>query len=118
NLPPGLDLCRFAYELQLAGKAAGVGVAAEVVERERAQRPKDVRVITIVGSDKPGVMHAITRTIADAKVNIERMHHVAQGEFMAFEIWVDVRDADFETLRHELREAAERIGVNPGIQPH
>src|SRR5439155_5889150 len=118
NLPPGLDLYRFAYELQLAGKAAGVDVAAEVVERERAQRPKDIRVITIVGSDKPGVMHAIARTIADAKVNIERMHHVAQGDFMAFEIWVDVRDADFDRLRHDIREAAEAIGVNAVIQPH
>jgi phosphoserine phosphatase len=63
-------------------------------------------------------MQAITRTIADARANIERMHHVAQGDFMAFEIWIDVRDADFEALRHALREAAERAGVSAVVQPH
>jgi phosphoserine phosphatase len=118
NLPPGLDLYRFAYELSLAGRAAGVDVTAEVVERDRIERAKDVRVVTIVGSDKPGVMNAITRAIADARANIERMHHVAQGDLMAFEIWVDVRGADFESLRHKIREAAEGIGVSAVIQPH
>ena len=118
DLPPGLDLFRMAYELQLRGRSLGLDVQAEVVERERLQRPKDVRVVTIVGTDKPGVMAAITRTITDHKANIERMQHVAQGDFMAFEIWIDVRDADFERLRHALRATCERIGVDAVVQPH
>lgn len=118
DLPPGLDIYRFAYELTLRGRDAGADVKAEVVERSRIQQPKDIRVITIVGSDKPGVMAAITRTIADAHGNIERMQHVAQGDFMAFEIWIDVRDTDFEALRHELRETCERVGVDAVVQPH
>jgi phosphoserine phosphatase len=118
DLPPGLDLYRFAYELSLRGRDFGVDVKAEVVEREHAMRSKDVRVVTIVGSDKPGVMTAITRTVADAKANIERMHHVAQGDLMAFEIWIDVRGADFEQLRHAIRRTCERVGVDAVIQPH
>ena len=118
DLPPGLDLYRFAYELSLKGRDLGIEVKAEVVEREAVQQAKDVRVVTIVGQDKPGVMHAITRTVADAKANIERMQHVAVGEFMAFEIWIDVRGADFETLRHALRRTCERVGVDAVVQPH
>lgn len=118
DLPPGLDIYRFAYELSLRGRDAGIDVKAEVIERSRAQQPKDVRVITIVGSDKPGVMAAITRTIAEAKVNIERMQHVAQGDFMAFEIWIDVREAEFDSLRHALRRTCERVGVDAVVQPH
>lgn len=118
DLPPGLDLYRFAYELSLKGRDLGIDVKAEVVERDQAQPSKDVRVVTIVGSDKPGIMNAITRTIADAKANIERMQHVAQGDFMAFEIWIDVRGADFDTLRHALRRTCERVGVDAVIQPH
>jgi phosphoserine phosphatase len=118
DLPPGLDAFRFAYELSLRGREFGVDVTAEVVEKERLQRSKDVRVITIVGSDKPGVMAAITRTIASAHANIERMQHVAQGDFMAFEIWVDAGESDFEQLRHSLRATCERVGVNAVIQPH
>ncbi|MEA3198793.1 MAG: phosphoserine phosphatase [Thermoplasmata archaeon] len=118
DLPPGLDMYRFAYELGLRGRAFGLDVNAEVVERDVAMRSKDVRVVTIVGSDKPGVMAAITRTIADAKANIERMHHVAQGDLMAFEIWIDVRGADFEQMRHAIRRTCERVGVDAVIQPH
>jgi phosphoserine phosphatase len=118
DLPPGLDLYRFAYELSLKGRDVGVEVKAEVVERDLAQPAKDVRVVTIVGSDKPGVMHAITRTIAEAKANIERMQHVAQGDFMAFELWIDVRGADFDQLRHALRRTCERVGVDAVVQPH
>ena len=118
DLPPGLDAYRFAYELSMLGKQVGIEVNAEVVKREAVAAPKDVRVVTIVGSDKPGVMRAITRTIADAKANIERMQHVAQGDFMCFELWIDVRSADFEKLRDDLRATCERVGVNAVVQPH
>lgn len=118
DLPPGLDIYRFAYELTLRGRDAGVEVRADVAPRDLATKAKDVRVVTIVGSDKPGVMRAFTKTIADQKANIERMHHVAQGQFMAFEIWIDVSEADFEALREALRKTGERIGVDAVIQPH
>lgn len=118
DLPPGLDAYRFAYELSLAGRQAGIDVTAEVVERSHLERAKEMRVVTIVGSDKPGVMAAITRTIAKAGANIERMQHVAQGDFMAFEIWIDVRGTDFEKLRHDLRARCEQVGVNAVVQPH
>lgn len=118
DLPPGLDAYRFAYELSLKGRESGVDVTAEVIDRERIEKTKDLRVITIVGSDKPGVMGAIARTIANAGANIERMQHVAQGDFMAFEIWVDASQTDFEKLRHDLRAKCESVGVNAVIQPH
>jgi len=118
NLPPGLDVYRFAYELTLRGKEFRIDLSAEVVEREHVQRQKDMRVVTIVGSDKPGVMTAIARTIAEAGANIERMQHVAQGDFMAFEIWLDASKTDFERLRNDIRKTCERVGVNAVIQPH
>lgn len=117
ELPPGLDLYRFAYELTMRGRSAGVEVQAEVVAKAALERPKDVRVVTIVGSDKPGVMHAITRAIADAKANIERMQHVARGDFMAFEIWIDVGGVDFDRLKLDLRATCERVGVDAVVQP-
>jgi phosphoserine phosphatase len=118
DLPPGLDLYRMAYELQMRGRRAGVEVQAEVVEKEALARAKDVRVVTIVGSDRPGVMHAMTQTIAAAGANIERMQHVARGDFMAFEIWIDCTGADFARLRDDLRLAAEKVGVDAVVQPH
>jgi len=118
DLPPGLDMYRMAYELSMTGRRYGVEIQAEVVEKSTLEKPKDVRVVTIVGSDKPGVMHAITSTIAEAGANIERMQHVARGDFMAFEIWIDVDKSDFEKLRHDLRATCERVGVDAVVQPH
>ncbi|HET6406129.1 MAG TPA: phosphoserine phosphatase SerB [Candidatus Thermoplasmatota archaeon] len=118
DLPPGLDLYRMAYELSMRGRRSGIEVQAEVVEKAALSAPKEVRVVTIVGSDKPGVMHAITRAIQEAGANIERMQHVARGDFMAFEIWIDVSKSDFEKLRHDLRRTCESVGVDAVVQPH
>ncbi|HVL48753.1 MAG TPA: phosphoserine phosphatase SerB [Candidatus Thermoplasmatota archaeon] len=119
NLPPGLDAYRFAYELSMRGRDLGLDVRAEVERPESAASrvDKDLRVITIVGSDKPGVMHAIASTLAQAGANIERLHHVARGDFMAFDILADVRGVDFERLRHDLRATCERVGVDAVVQP-
>ncbi len=119
ELPVGLDIYRFAYELTLRGQETGLDVRAEVLDKTqvKTKSEKDLRVVTIVGSDRRGVMHAITSAIARHKVNIERMHHVAQGDFMAFEILVDVAGADFEILRASLRKTCEQVGVDAVIQP-
>lgn len=118
DLPVGLDVWRFAYELSLLGREVGLDLKAEVVERAsvRTRQEKDLRVVTVVGSDTRGVMHAITDAIARAGGNVERMHHVAQGDFMAFEIVVDVHGVDTQALRAEVRKACERVGVDAVIQ--
>ena len=119
ELPVSLDVYRFAYELTLKAKDLGLDARAEVAPDPHALLPreKDLRVITIIGSDRRGVMHAITRTIADRGANVERMHHVARGDVMAFEILIDVTGVDFEALRQELRVTCERVGVDAIIQP-
>lgn len=119
DLPVGLDIWRFAYELSLVGRDLGLDLKAEVVERAgvRTRAEKDLKVITIVGSDTRGVMHAITAAIAETGANVERMHHVARGDFMAFDMLVDVEGVDFEALRRSVRAACERVGVDAVIQP-
>ncbi len=119
DLPVGLDVYRFAYELTLRGKDLGLDVKAEIVDGAQAHghKDKELAVITIIGSDKRGVMAAFTGEIARHNCNIERMHHVARGDFMAFEIVVDVHGVDSERLRHDLRAVCERVGVDAIVQP-
>ena len=118
DLPVGLDIWRFAYELSLLGRDLGIDLKAEVVERSgvRTRAEKDLRIITVVGSDRRGVMHAITDAIARVGANVERMHHVARGDFMAFDILVDVKDIDIDALRSAVRRACESVGVDAVIQ--
>jgi phosphoserine phosphatase len=112
------DVYEFVYDLERRVEDFDVNVRAEVVDPEDlpSKSEKDLRVITILGSDKMGLMRAVTGAIADEGATVERMNHVAQGEFMAFEITVDVGPADFEALRDRVREAADEIGVDAVIQ--
>jgi phosphoserine phosphatase len=101
----------------------GVDATADVSEVEADPPARDLRVMTIIGADKLGVMHAITRTIADHEVPILQTHQVASGEFMAFELVVDVGGngsppADLDALREDVRSTCEAIGVDVVVQPH
>jgi phosphoserine phosphatase len=109
-----LAALRAALDPVLAG--VGVHVRLEVVDG-RAAEDRELHAITILGADKPGVMHAITRCIAGRGGNIERMRHVAKGDFMAFEITVALPRKDLPRLRRELRAVCERVGVDAVIQP-
>lgn len=104
----------------------GLGVEAntEVSESQPDPPVRDLRVMTIIGADKVGVMHAITRTIADHEVPIIQTHQVASGEFMAFEIVVDVGGSnghgpvDMDALQEDVRSTCEAVGVDVVVQPH
>lgn len=101
----------------------GVDASTEVLESQADPPVRDLQVLTIFGADKVGVMHAITRTIADHEVPIIQTHQVASGEFMAFEIVVDVgpdngASVDMEGLQEDVRSTCEAIGVDVVVQPH
>ncbi len=109
----------------LTTRLKGLGVEASVaVEASEPDPPaRDLQVMTIIGADKIGVMHAIVRTIQDHRVPIIQTHQVASGEFMAFEIIVDVggsngEPVDIDALREDVRSTCEAIGVDVVVQPH
>ncbi len=116
-------LTRMGDVLKTRLKGLGVDATVNVSTAEADPPARDLRVITIIGADKVGVMHAITRTIADHEVPILQTHQVASGEFMAFELVVDVggnggEPADIQTLREDVRSTCEAIGVDVVVQPH
>ncbi|MEW6377612.1 MAG: phosphoserine phosphatase SerB [Thermodesulfobacteriota bacterium] len=79
-----------------------------------AKRPY---VLTILGQDRPGVVAAFSSTLAQHHCNIERIKMIARGEFLAMEIWVDLREANFSLLRVALSEVARKIGMDIVAQP-
>ncbi|MCA1813076.1 MAG: phosphoserine phosphatase SerB [Halobacteriales archaeon] len=109
-----LPKLRAEADRALAGIGLNVRLAA-VDSSEAADR--DLHAIVILGADKPGVMHAITACIAEHGGNIERMRHVAKGDFMAFEITMSLPDRTMPKLRRALRQACEALGVDAVVQP-
>jgi len=73
-------------------------------------------VLTIVGSDRPGVVAAFSSTLAKHHCNIERIKMIARGEFLGMEMWIDLRGANFSLLRKELSDVSRKVGMDVVVQ--
>ncbi|HLF23997.1 MAG TPA: phosphoserine phosphatase SerB, partial [Burkholderiales bacterium] len=114
-----LPLFEIRDRLIAALREVDLEITIEVVDEKtvEARKARKLAIVTIMGQDKLGVMHAITKTIAAHGINIERMRHVASGDFMAFEIVIDATGANLSDLRRDLRATCEGIGVDAVVQP-
>ncbi len=74
-------------------------------------------VLTILGGDRSGVVAAFSSVLAKHDCNIERIKMIARGEFLAMEMWVDLREAHFPLLRLDLNETAKRVEMDIIAQP-
>ena len=74
-------------------------------------------VLTLLGPDRPGVVAAFSTILAQHRCNIERIKMIARGEFFAMEMWIDLRDAGFYSLRTDLMAVARRMGMDVVAQP-
>jgi len=92
----------------------------DLVEGARALKSveKDLQVFTIIGRDKVGILKAITNTLANFRVNIERMHHLARGELVALEMMVDASELrDLSVLKEVIQRTCDEVGFDTIIQP-
>jgi phosphoserine phosphatase len=83
----------------------------------RLAETKKSYVLTLLGTDRTGVVAAFSQTLAKHHCNIERIKMIARGEFFAMEMWVDLREANFSLLRQDLTAVAKRIGMDIIVQP-
>ncbi|MFQ6115937.1 MAG: phosphoserine phosphatase SerB [bacterium] len=79
---------------------------------------KNLQVFTIIGRDKVGILKAITNALANFRVNIERMHHLARGELVALEMLVDASELrDLSILKDVIQRTCDEVGFDTIIQP-
>ena len=83
----------------------------------RLAETKKPYVLTIVGSDRPGAVAAVSSTLAEHHCNIERIKMIARGEFLGMEMWIDLRNANLSLLRDDFSEVARRTGMDIIVQP-
>lgn len=103
---------------RLEGIQADVHV--EIVNPDEAQRvvDKKLQVFTIIGRDKVGILKAITNTLANFRVSIERMNHLASGELVVLELWVDASELrDLSILKQVIQKTCDEVGFDTIIQP-
>ncbi len=83
----------------------------------RLAETKQPYVLTILGTDRPGVVASLSSLFARHHCNIERIKMIARGELLAMEMSVDLRNAHFPGLRKEISETAKKIGMDIVAQP-
>jgi len=83
----------------------------------RLAETKNPYVLTILGADRAGVVASFSSALATHHCNIERIKMIARGEFLAMEIWIDLREANFLLLCRDLSKVARKIGMDIIAQP-
>ncbi len=75
-------------------------------------------IVTIIGSDRVGIIAGIANVIADAGVNILDISQSVIREFFTMIMMVELSDASvsFDELRKRLVEKGEQLGVRVEIQ--
>ncbi len=106
--------------LRKNAKQLPLDVNVDLVEQTVALRDveKNLQVFTIIGRDKIGILKAISNALANFRVNIERMHHLAHGELVALEMLVDASELrDLTILKQVIQNTCDEVGFDTIIQP-
>ena len=75
-------------------------------------------IITVLGSDRPGIVASVTGELADREANIlDISQTILQGIF-TMTMLIDLGQADdgFSTIQAELTELADKLGVQVTVQ--
>ena len=114
------QLSQLRNDLRRLAKRRGMNITITPLHEFKGLRLAETKkpyVLTILGSDRPGVVAAFSSVLAKHHCNIERIKMIARGEFLGMEMWVDLRDADFSLLSSRLTEVARKVGMDIIIQP-
>lgn len=117
---PVFDMRQLRRDLEGIGRDLDLNIAVMPLGEFKGLRlaeEKTPYVLTILGSDRPGVVAAISRVLAEGSANIEKIKMIARGEFLAMEMLVDIQGGNFAPLRERLLEVANEIGIDIIAQP-
>ena len=121
SAPDGFD--RAAVEAALAGARDELELEALTVSEVHSAeaRPEADHVITVYGSDHPGIVHAVSAELASAAVNITdlqtRVAGSAEAPIYVMMLEVDLADTDPSKLRERLENVAASAAVEVEIHP-
>lgn len=80
--------------------------------------PNDRAIISVLGSDRSGIVAAVAGILAGHNVNIlDISQTILQGIFtMTMLVDMSASDADYQTVQSELNDLAEELGVQITLQ--
>lgn len=125
--PPGVDAADLQAAAGPAAEELGLGLWVRSVDEPAGEAmPGDSWVVSVHGADRPGIVHRVTRVLADAGVNVAdlstHMFDASEGGAApagyVMVLDVVVPDAcDVDRLRADLAAAAADLGVDAAMRP-
>ncbi|RLI85717.1 MAG: phosphoserine phosphatase [Archaeoglobales archaeon] len=104
-------------ELKLKLFEVGRSLNVEV-HVSKFERLKNLHVITVLGRDRVGIVRDISRILLDHGVDIKRTSLIARDKLISIEFLVDIKDADCNQLKRDLKREAEAVSLDVVIQPY
>jgi glycine cleavage system transcriptional repressor len=123
--PDGVDVDRLRNDLERARGRLGLDAlsVSEVTEVEAAAEPLPSHILSVYGADHPGIVHAVSSTLAEQQVNITdlttRLVGGQESEplyAMMIEIALP-QGTSVDSVEESLREVGQRQGVELTIRP-
>lgn len=118
-LRPRFQPGQLRISLNRLAKSQGMSIAMTPLHEFKGLRLAETKrpyVLTLLGPDRAGVVAAFSSTLAKHHCNIERIKMIARGEFLAMEMWADLREANFSLLRQDLTAVAKKVGMDIIVQ--
>ncbi len=113
----GLNVEELKRDLENAEKKMNVKVDIRLLPEVKTEN-KNLYVLTVIGEDRVGIVHAITSILYQLGINIERTTLIARDRLITIEFLIDLKRGNEDVLRKRLKEEVENEGLDVVIQPY
>ncbi|MDD1741810.1 MAG: phosphoserine phosphatase SerB [Methanotrichaceae archaeon] len=101
-------------------KASGLGIEYNLLPLKQYQgrrRPrKNLYVVTILATDRVGIIYDVAKLAAEMSINIERASVTARGDLISIEFLMDFADCEVNACINSLKKGCESLGLDVIIQ--
>ncbi len=121
DAPADVDGARLLERLTAAAEPLGVHVTVSDVEEGVPDRPTATHVLSVYGSDHPGIVASFSGLLAERRANVTDLScRLTGGETPLYAMVAEVslpEGLDEEELRRRIGETAAQVGVDATFAP-
>jgi glycine cleavage system transcriptional repressor len=121
SVPPAISADRLRKALGQAAAPLGVQITAGDVEDGSPERPHATHLLSVYGSDRPGIVARFSGLLAERGINITDLScQLTEGEEPIYAMVAEIsvpNDSDPNALAAELDAAGAVLGVDVSMRP-
>ena len=117
--PEGVAVEEVDRRLQAAGKPLGLVVAARPVADAHSQSPVPSHMVSVYGSDRPGIVFRVAEVLAENGANITDLTSrlIGTEEQPVYAVMMEVAVPDPETTTTALEQLRGELGLDVSLRP-